>query len=140
MSCQVGIVFTTLFDQVARFAIEQFLLWTLNAGSPVSWAQMVPQGLLLARFILGAVFVGLSRPEFNPVCVPTSSVLAVAIVTVALDAVVIATLAWRALSGGMVRDVSRGSARSKSVLMILTGLAIWTAVGALILETLRIAC
>lgn len=113
---------------MARFAIEQFLLWTLNANSQVSWAQMVPQGLLLGRFILGAVFVGLSRPEFNPVCVPTSSVLPVAIVTVALDAVIIATLAWRALSGGMVRSVSRGSARSKSVLLTLTGLAIWTAV------------
>ena len=133
VSCQVGIAFTTLFDQVARFAIEQFLLWTINTNTAVSWGQMVPQGLLLGRFILGAVFVGLSRPEFNPVCVPTSSVLPVAIVTVSLDAVIIATLAWRAFSSGFVRDVSRGSARSKSVLLILTGLAIWTAVRSLML-------
>ncbi|KAJ9151418.1 hypothetical protein NKR23_g3241 [Pleurostoma richardsiae] len=128
-SCQIAIVFTTLFDQLARFSIEQCLLWAINGGAGASTGQMIAQGLVAARFILGGVFVGLSRPQFKPVCVPTSSVLPVAIVVVALDAVIIATLAGRAFSVGIVKSVRENgpeSGRGKAILLVIVGVAVWT--------------
>lgn len=126
-ACQVGVIFTTLLDQVARFSIEQFLLWAINANTKASVGQIVPQGLLVARLVMGGVFVGLSKPQFNTVCVPISSVLIVAIVTVALDGVIIATLAARAFSVGLVSRM-QDSPRCKAIVLVLVGLLVWTAV------------
>lgn len=131
-SCQVGIIFTTFFDQLARFSIEQYLLWAINSGTKSGLQQILPQALLGVRFVLGMVFVGFSRPLFDPVCVPHSSVLPLAILVVALDAVIIAGLAGLAFSAGLVTDVREnraGAARSKSILLVIVGSAIWTAVG-----------
>ena len=131
MSCQIGIIFTTLFDQLARFSIEQYLLWAINTGTKPGAQQMIAQLLLGGRFALGMVFVGLSRPLADPVCLARSSVLPVAIVLIAVDAVIILTLTWLAFSAGLVRHV-RGqeteAPRSKSILLVILGFTIWTAV------------
>lgn len=131
-SCQLGIIFTTIFDQVARFSIEQHLLWVISYGSKPGALQYILQALLGARLILGGVFVGLSKPEFNTVCVPVSSVLIVAIITVIVDAVLIVGLAGQAISAGVfgkMQDGGQASSRGKAVAAVLGGLVIWTGVG-----------
>lgn len=130
-SCQIAIIFTTIFDQLARYSIEQHSLWVINDGTQASAGQIIPQVLLGVRFVLGAVFVGLSRPQFNTVCVPVSSVLALAITLVVVDAVIVTILAGRAISVGLIKKMQDGgpdSARSKAVVASLIGLTIWMAV------------
>ncbi|TPX10161.1 uncharacterized protein E0L32_001358 [Thyridium curvatum] len=129
-SCQVGIIFSTLFDQLGRFSIEQYLLWVVNGGSKSGIGQLGPQILVGIRFVLGAVFVGFSRPQTVPVCIPISSVLPLAILVVVLDAVIIATLAARAFFAGVLKDIRESStdaARGKAILLVLVGLTLWTA-------------
>ncbi|KAL2281819.1 hypothetical protein FJTKL_11290 [Diaporthe vaccinii] len=129
-SCQIAIIFTTIFDQLARYSIEQHSLWVINDVTQASAGQIIPQVLLGVRFVLGAVFVGLSRPQFNTVCVPVSSVLALAITLVVVDAVIVAILAGRAISVGLIKKMQDGgqdSARSKAVVASLIGLTIWMA-------------
>lgn len=131
-SCQLGIIFTTIFDQLARFSILQHLLWVINYGTKPGALQYILQTLLAARLILGGVFVGLSKPEFNTVCVPVSSVLIVAIITVIVDAVMIVGLAGQAISAGVfgkMQDGGQASSRGKAVAAVLGGLVIWTGVG-----------
>lgn len=130
-SCQVGVIFTTIFDQLARFSIEQHLLWVINDGRKAGALQYILQALLAARFVLGGVFVGLSKSEFNTVCVPLSSVLVVAIITVIVDAVIMVGLAGQAISAGVFRKVQDGgqaSTRGKAVVAVLIGLVIWMGV------------
>ncbi|ROV87416.1 hypothetical protein VMCG_10715 [Cytospora schulzeri] len=129
-SCQIGVIFTTVFDQLARYAIEQHLLWVINAGTEVGAGQYVFQGLLAGRFILGAVFVGFSRHQMVTICAPVSSILALAIAVVAVDVGVVAILAARAASVGLfwrLKESGQHSARGRAVAAVLIGLAVWLA-------------
>lgn len=138
-SCQIGVIFTTIFDQLARYSIEQHLLWVISDGAKAGVLQYVLQALLVARFVLGGVFVGLSKPEFNTVCVPLSSVLIVAIATVIIDAVVIVGLAGRAISAGVfgkMQDGGQASSRGKAVVAVFAGLTIWMGVSNLLTNLL----
>ncbi|CAK7209926.1 hypothetical protein SCUCBS95973_000611 [Sporothrix curviconia] len=129
-SCQVGIIFSTLFDQLARFSVEQYLLWAINKGTRSGVQQMALQALVVARFVVGCVFVGFSRPQFDPVCVPMSSIMPVAIVTIALDVVLVFAMAIMAIMSGLLSDAREGgpdAGRSKSVLLVIVAFAIWTA-------------
>lgn len=133
-SCQVGVIFTTIFDQLARFSIEQHLLWVINDGAPKSVVQYIVQGTLAGRLILGAVFVGLSKPQFDTVCVPLSSAPIVAIIVIVTDVVIISLLAGRAIAAGTFGKVQNGGqegARAKAVIAVLIGLVIWIAVSLL---------
>lgn len=92
---------------------------------------MVLQALVVTRFVAGAVFVGFSRPQFDPVCVPMSSMMPVAIVVIVLDAVLIVTLAVMAVMAGLLSEVREGGSdagRSKSILLVIVAFALWTAV------------
>ncbi|ROV87101.1 hypothetical protein VSDG_10045 [Cytospora chrysosperma] len=134
--CQVGVIFTTVFDQLARYSIEQHLLWVINAGTKADAGQYIPQGLLAGRFILGGVFVGFSTHQMNPICAPVSSILALAIAVVAVDAFVVAILAARAASVGLFWRMKEGgqhSARGKAVVVVLVGMAVWLATSATML-------
>lgn len=131
-SCQLGVIFLTIFDQLARFSVEQHLLWVINDGMKPGALQYILQALLAARLVLGGVFVGLSKPEFNTVCVPVSSILIVAIITVIVDAVIIVGLAAKAISAGVfgkMQDGGQASSRGKAVVAVLAGLVIWMGVG-----------
>lgn len=131
-SCQLGVIFLTIFDQLARFSVEQHLLWVINDGMKPGALQYILQALLAARLVLGGVFVGLSKPEFNTVCVPVSSILIVAIITVIMDAVIIVGLAAKAISAGVfgkMQDGGQASSRGKAVVAVLAGLVIWMGVG-----------
>lgn len=134
-SCQVGVIFTTIFDQLARYLIEQHLLWVINDGAPSSTPQYIVQGILAGRLILGGAFVGLSKPELDTVCAPISSIPIVGIVVIAVDAVIILALAARASAAGSFSKMQNGGqdgARGKAVIAVLVGMAIWTAVSLLV--------
>jgi hypothetical protein len=133
-SCQLGLIFSTLFDQLGRFAMEQYLLWAMVTPGKISVGQMISQVLITGRFIAGAIFVGFTRPQVDTFCVARSSVMPVAITVLALDGVVIASLVARAFMTGLVADVQEGkasSSRSKSILLVMVGFVIWTAVSRL---------
>ncbi|KUI53442.1 hypothetical protein VP1G_00836 [Cytospora mali] len=135
-SCQLGVIFTTVFDQLARYSIEQHLLWVINAGTEIGAGQYIPQGLLAGRLILGGVFVGFSRHQLDTVCAPVSSILALAIAVVAVDAAAVAILATRAASVGIFKRMKEGgqhSARGKAVFAMLIGLAVWLATSVVML-------
>jgi hypothetical protein len=140
-SCQVGIIFSTFFDQLARFSIEQYLLWAINKGAKSGVQQIILQALVVTRFVVGCVFVGFSRPQFDPVCVSTSSVMPVAIVVVVLDVVLIVTLAVMAIMTGLISDVREGrleAGRSKSILLVIVAFAVWTAVCSILFSPFRL--
>lgn len=131
MPCQVGIIFSTLFDQVGRFSAEQYLLWAMSTGGKLSIPDMMAQVLVVVRFVIGMVFVGFSRPQVDTVCVTSSSNMPVAIVVIALDFLLIALFAVRAFMTRMLADVQEGTssaARSKSVLLVIVGFTVWTGV------------
>ncbi|KAK3682535.1 hypothetical protein B0T22DRAFT_287224 [Podospora appendiculata] len=134
MPCQIGVIFATIFDQLGRFSIEQYILWDMNGMSgnnaKVSAWQMIPQLLILGRFVAGAVFSGFTRPQTDTFCVAKSSALPVSIMVIALDAVILLLLTAKALSTGLIANMKhKGSsaARSKSLVLVMLGLAIWTA-------------
>ncbi|KAK1755684.1 hypothetical protein QBC47DRAFT_193301 [Echria macrotheca] len=130
MPCQVGIIFATVFDQLGRFWIEQYLVWAMNDGSKPTVMHMVPQFLVLGRFVAGAVFAGFTRPQTDTFCVATSSAFPVAVVVIVLDVVILLALTARAFSSlpdtGVLNKDSE-LARRLSLKLILLGVAIWTA-------------
>jgi hypothetical protein len=132
MPCQVGVIFSSVFDQLARFSIEQFLLWALNNnssngnGAKVSPLQLIAQVVVLGRFVAGAVFVGFTRPQTDTFCVARTAALPVGIVVSALDAAIILLLVVRAYSaGGAVRV---DADRARALMFVLLGLGLWTGV------------
>ena len=136
--CQIGIIFSTIFDQFARFSIEQFLLWALNNnnGAKLSVTQMIPQVLVLARFLAGAVFIGFTRPQTDDFCLATTSALPVGIAVAGLDGVIILFLIIRAYSaGGVAKDNREGKGvdadRARALMSIMLGLVLWTGVRSL---------
>ncbi len=133
--CQIGTIVSTIFDQFARFSIQQFLLWTLNTGNgaklPVM--QLIPQVLVLVRFLAGAVFIGFTRPQTDTFCVATTSALPVGILVTALDGVIILLLVTRAYSvGGVAKENHDGrgveAERARALMSVLLGLVFWTGV------------
>ncbi|KAK1831097.1 hypothetical protein QBC39DRAFT_408782 [Podospora conica] len=138
MSCQIGIIFASVFDQLARFSIEQFLLWALNTGGPPSIWQMIPQFVVLGRFVAGAVFTGFTRPQTDTFCVATSSEFPIAVVVIVLDVVIMLLLASKAYSSAKEMTISDSElARRVSVKLILVGLAVWTATSVTLLLGIR---
>lgn len=133
--CQIGLIFSTIFDQFARFSIEQFLLWALNHdnGAKLSVMQLIPQVLVLARFLAGAVFIGFTRPQTDDFCVATTSALPVGILVTALDGVIILLLIIRAYSaGGVAKENGAGKGvdadKARALMSVLLGLVFWTGV------------
>ncbi|KAH6616965.1 hypothetical protein F5144DRAFT_596088 [Chaetomium tenue] len=133
MPCQIGIIFSTTFDQFARFSIEQFLLWALNNnnGTKLSLAQLIPQILVLVRFLAGAIFIGFTRPQTDDFCVATTSALPVGILVAALDGVIVFLLIIRAYSaGGAAKENRDGKGvdadRARALMTVLLGLVFWT--------------
>lgn len=133
--CQVGVIFATVFDQLARFSVEQFLLWGLNidSGAKLSLTQLIPQALVLGRFLAGAVFTGFIRPQTDDFCVATTSVLPVGILVTGLDGAIISLLVIRAYSPGGAAKENQGSKgakadRARALMSVLLGLVFWTGV------------
>lgn len=136
--CQVALIFGTVFDQLARVFMEQYLVWAVGSGGAVSATEHLFSQILVAiRFVLGLAFVGFSKPTFNPICVAQSSLLPIAITVITLDAVILGALVIRAFSSGLVQDVTEsrpGFRRSKAILLTIGGLAVWMGVCAAFLR------
>ncbi|KAI0379026.1 hypothetical protein F5Y04DRAFT_260949 [Hypomontagnella monticulosa] len=124
-TCQVAVIFSSVFDQLGRVFVEQYLVWAARTeGKKIS--NLAPQVLVLGRFGVGMAFIGLTRSEFNPTCVPVSSVLPVAIIVIVLDALILGLVA--------IQILSMGSAKGKrSVTLVTIGLAIWTGMSVIFL-------
>lgn len=136
--CHVAIIFASAFDQLARLSLEQVLLWDTNSGANPSTEALIPQGVLVVRFILGGIFVGFQRPQFRPVCVTSTLQLPLGITLVVIDALFIGFLFARALSVGLLENVQErklGASRSRAILGTIIGLGIWTAVGGVSAQT-----
>ncbi|KFH45950.1 hypothetical protein ACRE_032600 [Hapsidospora chrysogenum ATCC 11550] len=132
-ACHVAVAFGTAFDQLARVAFEQFVLWGANAGAKPSMGVLIPQLAVLLRFVLGGIYVGFQRPQFNPVCLSTASVLPLGIAILAADAVVTLFLLAKLLSTG--KSASRTgneveAKRSRTLITVLAGAGFWTALSA----------
>lgn len=122
-ACQAALAFSTLSDQLARVGIEQFLLWSVGQRNKATIVQLILQSVLGIRVIVGVVLVGFTRPDFAPVCVARTSVLPIAVVVLALDAIIIAALTAQILSMGVPR-----MRENKGLLPITVGFALWTGV------------
>ncbi|PHH81056.1 hypothetical protein CDD82_1362 [Ophiocordyceps australis] len=128
--CQVSISFGSAFDQLARIFLGEFIFLAMKKTTRASLGSVFPQLVFLVRFVLGGVYVGVQRPQFKPVCVPVTLVFALAIAVLAMDAFIILMLLVRASSVGIFRDVQDKTfewRRSRAVLFILLGFAMWTA-------------
>ncbi|KAM0464017.1 hypothetical protein ACHAO4_000743 [Trichoderma viride] len=126
-ACQVAISFATVFDQLARFSVEQFLLWGVNGGMKVSKLSLVLQGGLFLRFILGAVFVGVQRPQFDPVCVATNLVLPIGIVVMVVDIAMVMILGIKAFLAKKSDAIRPELSRTNTLILVTAGLGMWTA-------------
>lgn len=129
--CQIGLIFTTAFDQLARVVFEQFLLWSVGNGTKLTAARVVLQVILVVRVVAGGILAGFTRPQFAPVCVAYTSLFPASIVVLALDGIIIGTLLIQAMSLGLFRDMSGGQpsdrkAQSKAVVSMIFGFAFWT--------------
>ncbi|KAI9650103.1 hypothetical protein NHQ30_000116 [Ciborinia camelliae] len=125
--CQVGLVFTTGFDQLARVAFEQFLLWSIGHGTKIAAIRAIMQGLLAIRLIMGVVLVGFTRPQFAPTCVANTSILPVAIVVLVMDFIIVGALLVQASSLGMFGDRREDrKAQSRALLFVVAGFMVWT--------------
>ncbi|KAG9231586.1 hypothetical protein BJ875DRAFT_545261 [Amylocarpus encephaloides] len=130
-TCQALLVFTTTFDQLARVAVEQFFLWAMSEGTKTTTQQLVLQATLTIRLIAGGILVGLTRPDFAPVCVAQTSVLPIAITVLALDIVIIGVLMVRAISMGIfsnAKEERKGDQREqgRALSFGLFAFAVWT--------------
>ncbi|RDW66442.1 hypothetical protein BP6252_10077 [Coleophoma cylindrospora] len=139
--CQIGLIFSTTFDQLARVVLEQFLLWSVGHGTKLTAARVVLQVILVVRVVAGGILAGFTRPQFAPVCVAHTSLFPVSIVVLALDGIIIGTLLIQAMSLGLFRDMSGQSsdrkAQSKSVVFMIFGFAFWTGMSVPMLLGLR---
>ncbi|KAL0469371.1 hypothetical protein QR685DRAFT_285029 [Neurospora intermedia] len=126
-SCQVGIIFATVFDQLARFSIEQYLHWAQTTGEKVSAVQIVSQLLILSRLVIGVVFVGFTRPQTDSFCVAASSELPVSIIVISMDAAILLCLISRALTQNTQLNTESQDARRKALFWVMAGLAVWIA-------------
>jgi hypothetical protein len=130
-ACQAALVFSTLSDQLARVGVEQFFLWSVGRGTKLTIDGLVLQAILGVRTVLGLVLVGVTRPDFAPVCVARTSALPIAILVLALDAIIIGMLAARALSTSMPKggQPNMQQDQSKALILSIVGFSVWTAVG-----------
>ncbi len=127
-SCQGLLGVTTALDQLARVAMEQFLLWSVGQGTKLTAERLILQVVLLIRLVAGGILVGMTRPQFAPLCLARTSLLPVGIVVLALDAVIIIVLLIRALLLGNFGDKGFKQRQSKALICAITGLAVWTGV------------
>ncbi|KAI2617821.1 hypothetical protein GGR54DRAFT_199287 [Hypoxylon sp. NC1633] len=134
-TCQVAVIFSSVFDQMGRVFVEQYLVWAARNEGKNTALSVAPQILVLGRFGVGIAFVGLTRSEFDPTCVPLSSVLPLAIIAIALDVVIVSLVAIQGLSMKSTNapDDRQDLNRKKGVTLITIGLAIWIGMSVILL-------
>ncbi|OTB02163.1 hypothetical protein M426DRAFT_204130 [Hypoxylon sp. CI-4A] len=131
-TCQVAVVFSSIFDQLGRVFVEQYLVWATRAEGKTSVVGFIPQTLLLGRFGAGIAFIALTGSEFNPTCAPISKSMPVAVIVIALDAIILAAVAIQALS-----MASTENNKKRSVIIVTIGLGIWIGMSVVFLLGLK---
>ncbi|TGJ88575.1 hypothetical protein E0Z10_g207 [Xylaria hypoxylon] len=127
-TCQVAVIFSSLFDQFGRVFVEQYLVWAVRKGDAKTPFSLLPQILVFGRLFVGIAFTAVTRPQFKPTCAPISSIRAVSFTAIALDAVIIGLLAIQAFSGSMAGKESNSRSptqNSKTARLIVVGVALW---------------
>ncbi|KAF3072016.1 hypothetical protein CFAM422_005653 [Trichoderma lentiforme] len=125
-ACQTVISFAAVFDQVARVSVEQFLLWAVNGGIKVTKLSLAMQGALLVRFILGAIFVGVQRPQFEPVCVARNLVLPIGVIVMVTDVAMVVALSTKVVLAKKSNALRPELTRTNALIFVTAGLGIWT--------------
>lgn len=129
-TCQVTLSFASAFDQLARVSFEQFLLWASFHGPKLTLTTFLPQGIIILRFILGGVFVGLQRPQLQPVCLSYTLLLPLGITVLVVDTTLLLLflikLNWsRSSEGSLTKD--QGITRDKKLILSTSAFGVWTA-------------
>ncbi|KAI0434148.1 hypothetical protein F5Y09DRAFT_279831 [Xylaria sp. FL1042] len=127
-TCQVAVVFSSLFDQFGRVFVEQYLAWAVPKGDTKTVFSLVPQILVFGRFFVGIAFTAVTRTQFKPTCAPITSIRAISIASIALDGVIIGLLSIQAFSSGRAakQPGSNSTAlKPKPARLIVMGVALW---------------
>lgn len=126
--CQIAVAFASAFDQLARIALEEFLFWAMNSDSRASFGVLFPQAVIFLRFILGGIFVGVQRPQFDPVCVATNLLWPLGVAVLCTDAFIVVAILTRASSVGVFRDMKAANpvgSRSRGLVFTTMALGLW---------------
>ncbi|KAI9784552.1 MAG: hypothetical protein M1835_003547 [Candelina submexicana] len=131
-ACQVTIVFSTLFDQAARTAVSAFLIWSVSNGLNTQLKRLFLSAFVGARFVLGAILAGFTRPQFADICVGKSSSLGVPIVLLLVDGLVLTYLVFRIFTLGIWADTrelqsSTSKEQGKGLVALSLGYLLWFA-------------
>ncbi|KAI9050946.1 hypothetical protein LZ554_005057 [Drepanopeziza brunnea f. sp. 'monogermtubi'] len=126
--CQLTILLSTIFDQLARVAIEQFFVWSMG-GTKVTPGRLILQGALFVRLIGGGMLVAFTKSQFAPACVSRISLqqtplTPVSIAVLGLDAIIVGVLLIREISGKSPDPMQKK--KSKALIFSIVGLGVWT--------------
>jgi hypothetical protein len=132
-ACQVTILASTFFDQAARIIIDGFLLWSVGHVKKTPAESSGLCALMGVRTVAGVIFVAYARPQFVPVCVARSDLLAVSVAVMVLDMIVIGIVAIRTFTLGfwnVLREVrsSTEKEQNKALIYCTGALFLWTLV------------
>lgn len=130
--CQVTTSITSTFDQVSRVALEGFLLWSVAHVSKSAREKRVLGTIIGVRGIVGAVFVGFVRTQFDPTCLAVSTLLPVSVVLIAMDVIIVGIIIVRIFTLELFkqsRDKSLGPRQEqcKGLIFITLGFLVWLA-------------
>lgn len=141
-NCHIAISFASSFDQLARVAFLQFLLWAICPAAKSLVFTLGLQGAIALRFVLGGIFVGVQRPQFDPSCVARSIVVPLGVVALVCDCIFPTVFLIHAITRQPAQDargrIADGSSRTgpgtkKSHVLNIAAFAIWTAVSVILL-------
>lgn len=101
----------------------------MNGGVRISWTTFLPQLAVICRFVLGGVYVGFQRSDFQPVCVSSTLIMPLGVSLLGIDAIIIFfLLAKLTVVGDNNKKDSEEARRSKILLVAVGGAGFWTAV------------
>lgn len=104
------------------------MLWAVNGGIKVTKLSLAMQGALLVRFILGAIFVGVQRPQFEPVCVARNLILPIGVIVMVTDVAMVAALSTKVVLAKKSNALRPELSRNNALIYVTAGLGIWTGV------------
>lgn len=104
------------------------MLWAVNGGIKVTKLSLAMQGALLVRFILGAIFVGVQRPQFEPVCVARNLILPIGVIVMVTDVAMVAALSTKVVLAKKSNALRPELTRTNALIFVTAGLGIWTGV------------
>lgn len=104
------------------------MLWAVNGGIKVTKLSLAMQGALLVRFVLGAIFVGVQRPQFEPVCVARNLILPIGAIVMVTDVAMVAALSTKVVLAKKSNALRPELSKTNALIFVTAGLGIWTGV------------